>query len=111
MNLKVSQATLKEVLAKLRKGEWLVPRFQRAFVWSESQVYELLRSIFLNRPIGMVTLWAQPQEKTLTDWERIRLKKKEFGDFRTLRPGPDWSWTGGSGLTALRSRVWWPCRS
>ncbi len=101
MNLKVSQATLKEVLAKLRKGEWLVPRFQRAFVWSESQVYELLRSIFLNRPIGMVTLWAQPQEKTLTDWERIRLKKKEFGDFKDPPSGTRLVLDGRQRLTAL----------
>lgn len=103
MNLKTTQVTLKEVLAKLNTGGWLVPRFQRAFVWSEAQVYELLRSIFLNRPIGMVTLWAQPATEgpPLTDWEKIKLRKAEFGDFSTPPPGPRLILDGRQRLTAI----------
>lgn len=57
--LSVSAVTVPTLLEKLKKLEWQVPKFQREFVWSTSDVLELLVSIYEARPIGMATLWEQ----------------------------------------------------
>jgi hypothetical protein len=57
--LRVYDTTVPGILDSLRKGEWLVPKFQRDFVWSTDQVSALVQSILESRPIGMVTLWEQ----------------------------------------------------
>ena len=57
--LRVTDTTVPTILDSLRKGEWLVPEFQREFVWSTEQVSGLVQSILEARPIGMVTLWEQ----------------------------------------------------
>jgi hypothetical protein len=57
--LTVSDITVPALLDRLRKREWLVPQFQREFVWSVAEVIELVISIIESRPIGMATLWEQ----------------------------------------------------
>jgi hypothetical protein len=57
--LTVSDITVPSLLDRLRKREWLVPQFQREFVWSVAEVVELVISIIESRPIGMATLWEQ----------------------------------------------------
>lgn len=64
-SLEVTDTTVAGVLDKLRKGEWLIPHFQRDFVWSTDQVAGLVQSIIEARPIGMVTLWEQADTSTL----------------------------------------------
>jgi len=59
MGLTVTDINVPTLLDKLRKREWLVPRFQRDFVWSTAAVTDLLISILESRPIGMATLWEQ----------------------------------------------------
>lgn len=63
--LEVTALTVPDLLSTLSRGEWLVPEFQRQFVWSIEQVSELITSIFSSRPIGMATLWEQPDETGL----------------------------------------------
>src|SRR5262245_50513698 len=60
-NLSVTDITVPVLLEKLRKREWLVPKFQREFVWTVADVSELLISVFEARPIGMATLWEQSE--------------------------------------------------
>lgn len=57
--LMVTDVTVPGLLEKLKKREWLVPGFQRDFVWSTADVVALIVSIFESRPIGMATLWEQ----------------------------------------------------
>lgn len=64
-SLEVTDTTVAGVLDKLRKGEWLIPHFQRDFVWSTDQVASLVQSIIEARPIGMVTLWEQSDASAL----------------------------------------------
>jgi Protein of unknown function DUF262 len=64
-DLKVTDITVPELLESLQKREWLIPKFQRDFVWSISDVIELLISIFEARPIGMATLWEQTEPTEL----------------------------------------------
>lgn len=74
-DLQVTSITVPVLLKKLRTREWLMPQFQRDFVWNNAAVISLVNSIIDSRPIGMVTLWEQPEDTTLklepvsvTDW-------------------------------------------
>lgn len=64
-DLKVSDTTVPGILDSLRRGEWLVPEFQRDFVWTTDQVSALVQSVLEARPIGMVTLWEQQDVPSL----------------------------------------------
>lgn len=57
--LVVTDITVPALLDRLRKREWLVPQFQREFVWSVADIIEFVISIVESRPIGMATLWEQ----------------------------------------------------
>lgn len=71
-DLKVGDTTVPGVLDSLKKGEWLIPQFQREFVWGTEQVSELVQSILAARPIGMVTLWEQ-RTQTPMQLERLSI--------------------------------------
>ena len=68
--LQVTDITVPVLLKKLRTREWLVPQFQRDFVWSNAAVIALVNSIIDSRPVGMVTLWEQ-QENTPLQLEPV----------------------------------------
>ncbi|MGZ8363124.1 MAG: DUF262 domain-containing protein [Caulobacteraceae bacterium] len=68
----VSSIRIPDLVLKLREGEYLVPRFQREFVWVTADVIGLLSSIIDSRPIGMMTLWEQPDDSGL-DLEHVSL--------------------------------------
>lgn len=65
MEISVSPISIPDILSNMKKGSWLVPHFQRDFVWNVSAVRELLVSIVKTRPVGMVTLWAQADDSAL----------------------------------------------
>ena len=67
------------VLKKLRTREWLIPQFQREFVWTNAQVIALANSVIDARPVGMVTLWEQSADAPLplepiaiADWDTAK---------------------------------------
>lgn len=61
----VTSIGIPDLVEKLRAGEYLVPRFQREFVWSTADIIDLLHSIIDSRPVGMMTLWEQPDDSGL----------------------------------------------
>ncbi len=61
----VESTSISGVLDFLRANTWLVPAFQRDFVWSEADVTSLALSVIEARPIGMATLWEQPDDSDL----------------------------------------------
>ena len=63
--LQVWATNVDGVLQRLRSGEWRVPQFQREFVWSVSDVVDLVLSILASRPIGMATIWEQSESSEL----------------------------------------------
>ena len=63
--LEVTSVTISSLLDKLRSREWMIPAFQRNFVWTIGDVSSLVYSILERRPIGMATLWQQPDESAL----------------------------------------------
>lgn len=64
--LTVGSIGIADLIDSLRKNAWLVPSFQRDFVWSEADVTGLIMSVIEARPIGMATLWEQPDDSDLT---------------------------------------------
>jgi hypothetical protein len=64
-DLAVTSLSIEELLRKLKGREWLIPQFQREFVWSIGDVIELVHSILCARPIGMATIWEQQDDTTL----------------------------------------------
>lgn len=64
-DLQVTDTSIEGLLDHLRKGEWLVPQFQRDFVWSTNEIISLINSVLDAKPIGMVTLWEQRNDTSL----------------------------------------------
>ncbi|QXE87414.1 DUF262 domain-containing protein [Geomonas nitrogeniifigens] len=64
-DLAVTSLTIEELLKNLRGRTWQIPQFQREFVWTVGDVIELVHSIFCARPIGMATIWEQPDDTSL----------------------------------------------
>lgn len=74
--LQVMDINIPGLLKKLRTKEWLIPQFQREFVWTNAQVIALANSVIDARPVGMVTLWEQSADAPLplepiaiADWD------------------------------------------
>jgi hypothetical protein len=53
---------LQDVLEQLEAGFYVVPEVQREFVWRNSQVRDLLDSIYRNDPIGGIVYWELPPQ-------------------------------------------------
>ena len=50
---------LHEIKEKISRGEWVLPPFQREFVWNEEKkIIEFIESIFSEWPIGSIILWV-----------------------------------------------------
>lgn len=64
-DLVVKSIGVAELLDQLCDNTWLIPSFQRDFVWSEANVTSLVLSVIEARPIGMATLWEQPDNSAL----------------------------------------------
>jgi hypothetical protein len=50
-------SSLRSLLEDVQRGHVRVPRFQRPFVWSDTQRIELLQSVRDNMPIGSLLVW------------------------------------------------------
>jgi len=53
---------LEEVLNELEAGFYVVPEIQRSFVWKNTQIRDLVASIYFNDPIGGIVYWKIPNE-------------------------------------------------
>lgn len=83
---RINSVSVPEVLQHLMDGKWLVPPFQREFVWDVPAITALATSIIDGYPIGMMTLWDQSEEGDIEHLEGISL--------------PDWD--DSAGLTITR---------
>lgn len=48
---------LEQLVTSIRSGEIRLPKFQRPFVWSRTDMLDLLDSIYNGYPIGSILLW------------------------------------------------------
>lgn len=51
------ELNLNDIVSKIESSELLIPRFQRAFVWTKEQTANLIDSILHNYPIGSFIIW------------------------------------------------------
>lgn len=47
-----------KIINRINSGDIKIPAFQRAYVWKQFQILDLLDSIVKNYPIGSVLLWS-----------------------------------------------------
>lgn len=87
-NLAVESIGIEELLKRLRTNAWKVPSFQRDFVWSEAQVTSLVLSVIEARPIGMATLWEQPDDSDLK-LEPVSIPDTQNGQSVDVALAPD----------------------
>jgi hypothetical protein len=58
----LSPGRIEELASRILSGDILLPKFQRDFVWSKTQILELWDSIAKNYPMGSVLLWRSREE-------------------------------------------------
>lgn len=49
--------SITELLNQIRRGEILLPEFQRGYVWNSDQVRGLLQSLYRKHPTGHLLIW------------------------------------------------------
>jgi len=59
--LKPETIRISDLLKSVSEAEFVLPRFQREFVWNKNQVIELLNSIYEQIPMGIFLLWDSDQ--------------------------------------------------
>ena len=72
------------LLDKLKTGEWLLPEFQREFVWDISSITKLVSSVVAGKPIGMATIWEQEDDSSL-DMHHVWLYDRDSSKQKTIR--------------------------
>ena len=55
--------TVNELLTDIERGRIALPDMQREFIWENTQIRDLVSSLYKNHPIGMILLWqTNPNE-------------------------------------------------
>lgn len=57
ITIDVKNKTIQTLIDEVRSGKFVLPSFQRQYVWDEDDVRSLIDSIVNNYPIGTVILW------------------------------------------------------
>ena len=66
---------LSEIEEKLNRNEWILPSFQREFVWDKEQkIIEFIESVFYEWPIGAIILWKpDPNDETIIKKRNLQI--------------------------------------
>ena len=59
----VSQYSVKSLLGYIDAGDIAIPEIQRPFVWSATQVRDLVDSLYSGYPTGYLIIWQNPDVK------------------------------------------------
>lgn len=71
--------TLEVLVDKFQKGQILIPKFQRKFVWSQVQASKLIESFLLGLPVPAIFLYTDPvTSKSLVVDGQQRLKTVSY---------------------------------
>ncbi|MFX0182935.1 MAG: DUF262 domain-containing protein [Candidatus Hodarchaeota archaeon] len=57
ISIDVDKKAIEELIPELESGRYLLPSFQRQYVWDEDDIKDLIDSIINNYPIGTIILW------------------------------------------------------
>ena len=69
MNMK-----LHEIKEKISREEWILPPFQRKYVWNDKKkIIEFIESVFREWPIGSIILWVpDPKDKDVIKIRKLQ---------------------------------------
>lgn len=63
-----SPITIHEAMQRIKNNEYLLPAFQREYVWKERQIEELFDSLMRGYPISSMLFW-EVKDKSKTSWK------------------------------------------
>jgi len=71
----VNQHPIQTILSYVKAGEIAIPEIQRPFVWSQSQVRDLMDSLYKGYPVGYLIAWKNPsvrlKDGSASDGKRV----------------------------------------
>lgn len=70
--------TIGQLLYSLRKGDLLLPNFQRPFVWNPERWQSLLTSILLEYPVGQALIGTEADSKTMSVNKPLSIPEKNL---------------------------------
>ena len=59
----VNNDTVDDLLSNIKSGTIAIPEMQRPFVWDNSQVRDLMDSLYKGFPVGYIIIWQNPDVK------------------------------------------------
>ena len=62
ISIRPEREYLREIIKKMENGLYVIPAFQRDFVWLQRQIIDLFDSIIKGYPIGTLILWKPSGE-------------------------------------------------
>jgi hypothetical protein len=83
----LTEYSVELLAAKMRKGEFVVPSYQRAYTWEEDRKSRFIESLLLGLPIPFLFFWEMPDGKLeIVDGSQRLRSIEEFvlGDFRLV---------------------------
>ena len=63
-----AEATVKELVDMIQRGELRLPEMQRRYVWRSTRVRDLLDSLYRDYPSGAILLWETDEEVPLQEF-------------------------------------------
>lgn len=60
--LSTNPEKIDKIINRINSGDIRIPAFQRAYVWKQNQILELLDSVVKNYPIGSILLWSTSEK-------------------------------------------------
>ena len=57
--------SIQQLITKIEDGEYVLPDFQRGFVWNRTKVKKLMASLLENYPTGSLLIWSTKQNVKL----------------------------------------------
>lgn len=83
---KYQPTTIHDALDCVNSGRWLLPAFQREYVWKHEQVEMLFDSLMQGYPIGTLLFW-QLSEESFKKYSFYRLIREYKEQYRTRADG------------------------
>ena len=82
VTIDVDKKSIQELITEVNSGKFLLPSFQRQYVWDENDIRDLIDSIINNYPIGTIILW-KPSTISIAEIDPF---SKPLIDINTKKP-------------------------
>jgi len=76
--------TINELLSDIERGRIALPDMQREFIWDNTQIRDLVDSLYKNHPIGMILLWQTDLNNNNVPITSIDDTTKEISNYSEL---------------------------